>query len=119
MGNLPQIHGPEDHENQQIILRASDRQFPVLPSVGVDASLAQAPETDDFQAFMHYLWILWRHKWALLLSLILGGLASLGITLYTTPLYRATASLEVQNIRELFNNSSATATDTTLATQAQ
>src|SRR5437867_3772685 len=112
---------PAGNENNDLMLRSNERQDLALRRQYVNA--AATAEPDDLQSLLQYLSILRRHKWALLLTMILGCFVALGISLYMTPIYRATASLEVQEVREPFgtplmtedtNSGSATVT-----TQAQ
>lgn len=77
-----------------------------------------ATEPDDIQVLIQLLGILWKHRWILALALLLGGSAGLAISLWTIPLYRATASVEIQNVQELFNNPVVTS-NPAVATQAQ
>ena len=58
-----------------------------------------SPETDDFAILAQYFWILWRRRWTLIAALVFGGLVGLGISLWTIPIYRATASVEIQDVQ--------------------
>jgi polysaccharide biosynthesis transport protein len=61
------------------------------------------PESDDVQALLQLLQVLWRHKWVLALSLLEGIFAAAALSLYMTPVYRATSTLEIQAVREMFS----------------
>src|SRR5204862_4350963 len=76
-------------------------------------------EADDVLFVMQYLRILWKHKWVLLLSLVLGGLVGVGISLYTTPMYSSSATMEIPNATEPFSSGALARTDPTLTTQSQ
>jgi uncharacterized protein involved in exopolysaccharide biosynthesis len=54
-------------------------------------------ETDDVTVLLHYLRVLWKHKWIVLLTTVLGMAAGLGFSLSRTPLYTARTSLEIVN----------------------
>src|SRR5688572_21555691 len=56
---------------------------------------ASDSETDDVAVVMHYLLVLWKRKWILLLCTALGILVGVGASLWTTPLYHARTSLEI------------------------
>jgi succinoglycan biosynthesis transport protein ExoP len=83
-----------------------------------ESTAAPSPEIDDFAILTQYLLILWRHRWTLIAALVLGGLVGLGISLWTIPIYRATASVEIQNVQEPFSNPVVTS-NPAVATQAQ
>src|SRR5215831_15649110 len=78
---------------------------------------APAPETDDFAILAQCFWTLWRSRWTLIAALVFGGLVGLGVTLWTIPLYRATASVEVQNLQE--HTTPVVTSNPAVATQAQ
>src|SRR5215471_2977141 len=84
----------------------------------MESIAAPAPETDDFAILAQYFWILWRCRWTLVAALLFGGLVGLGISLWTIPIYRATASVEIQNVQEPFSNPVVTS-NPAVATQAQ
>jgi capsular exopolysaccharide synthesis family protein len=59
-----------------------------------------ATESDDLTVLMHYLQVLWKHKLIVLASALGGLLLGLGISLAMTPMYSATASLQIQDFLE-------------------
>jgi polysaccharide biosynthesis transport protein len=75
-------------------------------------------ESDDFKMLLQYLSVLWRNKWLLIGSLLLGALGGLAVSLWTVPMYRAKASLEIQSVQEPFTGPMVTS-NPTVGTQAQ
>ncbi len=117
MDNRRLPSGNDSHENHEAIVRSPQR--PALNVRGYpEVTGAPVHETDDFAVLMQYVWILWKHKWALVFGLMLGGLAGLAVTLWMTPMYRATTSIEIQNVQEPFGAPMVTV-ETTLVTQSQ
>jgi succinoglycan biosynthesis transport protein ExoP len=73
---------------------------------------------DDFSVLLQYWGIVWRHKFVVLAFLAVGLLAAFIVSLYTTPMYRASATIEIQGIQEPFSNVVLNSTDPMLQTQA-
>src|SRR5436309_15414157 len=113
----PRLPSGNSHEDHEAIMR---RPHGETLNVRGYPELTAAPmhETNDFAVLMQYVWILWKHKWALVFGLMLGGLAGLAVTLWMTPMYRATTSIEIQNVQEPFGAPMVTV-ETTLVTQSQ
>jgi succinoglycan biosynthesis transport protein ExoP len=59
-----------------------------------------ASEADDITVLMHYLQVIWKRKLTVLVSALVGLLLGLGISLAMTPMYGASASLEIQDFFE-------------------
>jgi capsular exopolysaccharide synthesis family protein len=60
-------------------------------------TIDQPPSSKEDGAGLMEVWQLVRHHWLLILSIgVLGALAGVGLTVYQTPQYRASATLEVQ-----------------------
>jgi capsular exopolysaccharide synthesis family protein len=117
MDNPRQLNGHDSHENHELVMRPRHGQTLNVRAYP-EPTAAPVAETDDFSALMQYLWILRKHKWALGLALLLGALASLGVSVWMTPMYRAKTSLEIQNVQEPFSAPIVTA-DPALVTQTQ
>src|SRR5881628_3612714 len=93
----------DDHyENQALTVRGSGSALNVR-HLNNQAPPPASQEADDVLFVMQYLRILWKHKWVLLLSLVLGGLVGVGISLYTTPMYSSSATMEIPNATEPFS----------------
>jgi len=109
-----QINLGDRNSRVELIRRTS------APPVTVRAYGNPAPpedEQDDLATLLHYLGMLWKHKWVLLLSATLGGLLSFWMVLRTTPMYHAKASLEIQRIPQPFGQP--VVVETTTDTQIQ
>jgi len=74
-------------------------------------------EAGDITVLMQYLQVLWKHKGAVFLCAAFGILAGLGASLWTTPIYRASTSLEIKDIQDPINPLANTSPG--LATQVQ
>src|ERR1051326_1920736 len=116
MGHLRLPSGDDSHENQEAIVRSPGSTLNVREYR--EATGAPVREMDDFAVLTQYVSILWKQKWALVFGLMLGGLAGLAVTLWMTPMYRATTSIEIQNIQEPFGAPTVTV-ETTLVTQSE
>lgn len=72
---------------------------------GVQRVLAATPtESDDVGQLLHYVKILWKNKWLLLATCIVGVLISLFSSLRTVPMYRAQVSIRIQNLQEPYGS---------------
>ena len=104
MSNYPQLPENEDHNertrNRAIVPLSRGEQSEI---VRYAPSSVPEPESDDVQALLQLLQVLWRHKWVLGLSLLEGIFAAAALSLYMTPVYRATSTLEIQAVREMFS----------------
>jgi polysaccharide biosynthesis transport protein len=107
MSNYPQLPENDDRDDGKInhallphLSRRGQSEITKYPVFGPFP--VPEPETDDVQALLQLLRVLWRHKWLLALSLVTGILAASALTLYMTPVYRATSILEIQSVREVF-----------------
>jgi polysaccharide biosynthesis transport protein len=60
--------------------------------------------TDDFSRWLEYWQILRRHKGIVALLALVGSLGAFVYTLYQTPVYRASATVELQGIQEPFQS---------------
>jgi len=117
MENQRQLKGHDGHESHELPVQFRRSQALNAYSY-TDTTAISASETDDLTLLMQYFWILVQHKWALVLTIVLGALASVGVSLLTTPMYRASTSMEIQNVQEPFGSAIVT-TDPTLVTQTQ
>jgi len=98
---LPGYDGPDGRENPAALMRRNEAPLAApLPYIFTEP----AAEPDDFQTLLRYARILWRHKWTLAFSLLLGIIAALGVSLTITPMYRSAASIEIQGVRETFGS---------------
>src|SRR5262245_46702216 len=59
-------------------------------------------ENYDIAFVVHYLRVLWKGKWILLLCTVLGVLGGFAKSLWTTPLYFARTSLQIEQLQEPF-----------------
>src|SRR5512147_1794434 len=89
-----QIQGDDQHENRHMIVRADKRPLNVRYAVPEHAA-APLQDTDDLVFVMQYLRILWKHKWVLVLSLLLGAMLGIGVSLWMVPLYESAATMEI------------------------
>src|SRR4030095_15994954 len=97
MKYLRQVPGSQ---TQEIAVRHVEPQpapyYPQQPNRG-DAGF-----TDDISRWLEYWQTVRRHKAVVVLLALLGGLGAFLYTLYQTPVYRASATLELQGIQEPF-----------------
>ena len=75
-------------------------------------------ESDDFQALLQFLQILWRRKWVLAATVALGSLIALGVSLYMTPRYGAQTTMQIETLQEPFGAGMFSG-DPTLITESQ
>src|SRR5215471_15914734 len=115
MSNYPQLPENEDRDNRNInraVMPLSRSEQPEVARYPFSApSSVPEPEPDDLQALLQLLQVLWRHKGLLALSLLSGIFAAAALSLYMTPLYRATSILEIQSVREMFPTAGQVSTD--------
>src|SRR5688572_23263809 len=117
MSNVPRLESHTGNSGHEIILPG--RRMPV-GYAAPERITAAAPSESDVAVVMQYLQILWRHKWAMLCGALLGILAALGVSLWMTPMYQASTTLEIQNVQEPFGPASLVGgSDPALATQVQ
>ena len=88
---------------------ASDRlpaKFEIIDATRVDDAYGGSyPSDGDSQGlFLEYWRVLSRRKGALVLGAVLGLLAAVALTLPQTPIYQATATLEIQSLNSNFMN---------------
>jgi len=106
MSNYPQLPENEDRDDRNInrammpLSRSGQSEIARYP-LSASSSVPE-PEADDLQVLLQLLQLLWRHKRVLALSLLAGIFAAAAVSLYMTPLYRATSTLEIQAVREMF-----------------
>src|ERR1041385_3853290 len=117
MNNPHQLNGHDGHQSGEIAVRPRNAYAVDSPMYPAPAGPAEETES-DLSVLLQYFWILWKHKFVLILTLVLGVLGALIISLLVTPLYRAKTSLEIQKIQEPFGASIVTA-DPTVPTQTQ
>ena len=88
---------------QQGLVPSSDSN-PRLPAVVERVSYFQAPAQDadndggDGVPFAHYLWMLSRHKWRLLLFVATAVAATIFVSSRLTPYYESTATIDVDRM---------------------
>jgi polysaccharide biosynthesis transport protein len=73
-----------------------------LPERRVESLRAEVPPAPGYDSFLDYWYILIRHKMPLLYFALAGLIAAILFSLAQTPLYRARASLEIQDFNEDF-----------------
>src|SRR5687767_12599967 len=118
MSNVPRLEGHDGFDSQEIILRSRQTQ-PVLATLPQSRVLnASVAEPDDIAVVMQYLQVLWKQKWVLAISVLIGALAGLGVSLWVTPMYWASTTLEIQNTQEPFSVA-LTAAGSNLTTEIQ
>jgi polysaccharide biosynthesis transport protein len=111
-----QLKGHDSHENHEVMMRPHSG---YMLNARAYPDVAVPKETDDLTLVMQYVRVLWKHKRMMGISVLLGGLVALIVSLMMTPMYRARTSIEVQNIQEPFSTQRVTAQDPTLLTHAQ
>jgi len=120
---LPQLPRHEDHDdgrvNHAALQGLTHRQPLEARYTSFEPSASPVPETDDIQAVMQVLQVFWRNKSTLLSSLLAGIFVALGVSLCMAPIYRATSSLEIQTVREMFSNVGQAASDTSVITESR
>src|SRR5215471_6348638 len=115
MSNYPQLPENEDRDNRNInrammpLSRSEQSEIARYPFSA--PSSVPEPEPDDLQVLLQLLQLLWRHKSVLALSLLAGIFAAAALSLYMTPLYRATSTLQIQSVREMFPTAGEVSTD--------
>src|SRR5688572_10584283 len=87
---------PRDDEGEFLPARLS-RPLPA-PYQSTQVLTGTISETDDVAVAMHYLGVLWKGKWILLLFTTLGLIAGFGASLWTTPLYSARTKLVIEEV---------------------
>ena len=114
-----QVQGDDQHENRHMIVRTDRRPLSVRYAMPEQAA-PPVQDTDDLVFVMQYLRILWKHKWVLVLSLVLGALLGIGVSLWMVPLYESAATMEIQNVQEPFSSAFiGSQADPALMTQSQ
>src|SRR5688572_14880085 len=91
---------PRDDEGELLPARLS-RPLPA-PYQRTEVLTGAISETDDVAVALHYLGVLWKGKWILLLCTTLGLIAGFGASLWTTPLYSARTKLVIEEVPETF-----------------
>ena len=80
------------------------RQIRMVPAEYVSAPpilQGSVSDTDtDVAVLMCYLQLLWKHKWLVLASVLLGIIVALGASLWVTPSYTASTSIVIENAQE-------------------
>src|SRR5215510_8629520 len=107
MDNRKQLKGHDSHESRELMLHS--RQGPMLnahpyPETGTGPIQA----TDDFAVLIDFARILWKRKGVVVLTVLLGVLTALAITLSMTPMYSARTTMAIENTQEPFNGKSMT-----------
>jgi len=75
-------------------------------------------ESDDFQALLQLLQVVWTRKWVLAATVAVGSLIALGLSLYTTPRYGAQTTMQIETVQEPFG-AGMFSEDPTLITESQ
>jgi polysaccharide biosynthesis transport protein len=116
---LPPRTYSAEHE---MLMRADDKAY-VARYPYIETRRAYATESNngdsDFQAVMQVLQVLFRHKLALLVSLLIGGVVAVAASLYATPMYRARTTMQIETQHEPFAGNLFSGQDPTLVTQSQ
>jgi len=102
MHRLTELPGDDRRPgNPRVPVRSDgNTHYPSLRYPPVAPHAAGSDDQDDVAALLEYLRIFWRHKWTLAASLVLGLVAALTVSLSMTPMYRATATLEIQDVQD-------------------
>ena len=110
-----QLNGQDSHESHDLILQS--RQAHAL-NVRPEIMTPPSVESDDFAVLMQFARLLWKRKWVLVFTCLIGVIAATGLTLYQTPMYVANISLQIDNLQEPFG-SKLIAANPALQTQMQ
>ncbi len=94
-----QLNGQDSQEDYSLILQSRQ---PHALSVHQDVMAPPRPESDDFAAVMQFVRLLWKRKWVLVSTCLIGAIAATALTLYQVPMYVASASMQIDNLQEPF-----------------
>src|SRR5262245_51438080 len=94
-----QLNGQDSQENQDLVLQS--REAHAL-NIHQDVITPPRPESDDFANIMQYVRLLWKRKWVLVLTCLIGAIAATAVTLYQRPIYFAAVSMQIDNLQEPF-----------------
>src|SRR5437762_11663059 len=98
MSDITRRYADDEKDHGLVLSSNAASPMPLRYAETRNATVSE-PEADDLVALIQYLRVLWKHKWSLLLSAVLGCVAGLAIVLETLPMYQAATSIEIQNIQ--------------------
>jgi len=111
-----QLNGQDSHENQDLVVQS--RQAHAL-NIHSDVIAPPRPESDDFATVMQFVRLLWKRKWVLVFTCLIGAIVATGLTLDQIPIYVASVSMQIDNLQEPFGGSRLIASNPALQTQIQ
>src|SRR5215831_13185858 len=94
-----QLNGQDSQENHDLILQSRQ---PHALNVHNEVMAPPRPESDDLALVMQFVRLLWKRKWVLVLTGLIGAIAAIKVTLDQLPIYVASASLQIDNLQEPF-----------------
>src|SRR4030095_3755430 len=94
-----QLKGQDSHENHDLVLQSRQ---PHGLSVHQDVMTPPRTESDDFAVIMQFVRLLWKRRWVLVFTCLIGAIAATALTLSQTPIYVAQVSLQIDNLQEPF-----------------
>src|SRR5215813_7083912 len=100
MDNTRQLKSHDGSENHDLVLQSRQAQ-----SLSVHQDLVPPrAETDDFAVVMQFVRLLWKRKWVLVFTCVIGAIVATERTLSETPQYVSVTSLEIENVQEPFGS---------------
>src|SRR5262245_8774762 len=115
MDNTRQLKSRDGDEKHELVLRSRHGHNLSLPQ---DVVPPPREETDDFAVIMQFVRLLWKRKWVLVFTGIIGAIVGTVQTLREMPFYVSAASLQIDNLQEPFG-ARLIATSPALTTQMQ
>src|SRR5262249_6160957 len=76
-------------------------------------------ESDDFATVMQFVRLLWKRKWVLVFTCLIGAIVATGLTLNQMPIYVTAVSMQIDNLQEPFGACKLIASNPALQTQIQ
>src|SRR5262245_20659276 len=111
-----QLNGQDSHDNQDLVLQP--RQAHAL-NIHQDVTAPPRPESDDFATVMQFVRLLWKRKWVLVFTCLIGAIVATALTIDDVPIYVASVSMQIDNLQEPFGGSRLIASNPALQTQIQ
>jgi polysaccharide biosynthesis transport protein len=96
-----QLNGQDSQGNHDLILPSRQ---PHGLSVHNEVMVPPRQESDDFAVIMQFVRLLWKRKWVLVLTSLIGAIAATQYTLNQLPMYVASASMQIDNLQEPFGS---------------
>src|SRR5262249_44302093 len=94
-----QLNGQDSHENHDLVLQSRQ---PHGLRVHQDVMAPPPTESDDFTIILQYVRLLWKRKWVLVFTCLIGAMAATGLTLNEMPMYVSSVSMQIDNLQEPF-----------------